>query len=65
MSTADILVFTLQRLYTLPTARVSLDARVCKARAAGGKGRKGEERKWPAGLGPKERKEREKERKTK
>jgi hypothetical protein len=34
-------------------------------RDARGKGRKGEERKWPAGLGSKERKEREKERKTK
>jgi hypothetical protein len=31
VSTADILVFTLQRLYTLPTTHVSLDARVCKA----------------------------------
>jgi hypothetical protein len=31
MSTADISVFTLQRLYTLPTTHVSLDARVCKA----------------------------------
>jgi hypothetical protein len=31
VSTADISVFTLQRLYTLPTIRVSLDARVCKA----------------------------------
>jgi hypothetical protein len=28
----DISVFTLQRLYTLPTIRISLDARVCKAR---------------------------------
>jgi hypothetical protein len=31
VSTADILVFTLERLYTLTTTRVSLDARVCKA----------------------------------
>jgi hypothetical protein len=31
VSTADISVFTLQRLYTLPIIRVSLDARVCKA----------------------------------
>jgi hypothetical protein len=31
MNTADISVFTLQRLYTLPTIRVFLDARVCKA----------------------------------
>jgi hypothetical protein len=28
---ADISVFTLQRLYTLPTIRVSLDVRIYKA----------------------------------
>jgi hypothetical protein len=31
MSMADISIFTLQRLYTLPTTHVSLDARICKA----------------------------------
>jgi hypothetical protein len=31
MSTADTSVFTLQRLYTLPTTHIFLDAWVCKA----------------------------------
>jgi hypothetical protein len=31
VSTTDISDFTLQRMYTLPTIHISLDAHVCKA----------------------------------